>query len=102
MHILTNEKRYCIVEVLANNYQNLNIENPSLTEGVLSLTYPSWTEELDFIPFVPISRFSTSIEFGPSIIQDLIDISLQNFRLEANLCWLEANAAASHLVIKRK
>ena len=71
-----------------------------MSNGVLSLSFPSWISELEFIPFVPISRFDTTINCLPSFIQDLIDISLQNFRLECSLCWLETNAASSHLVIK--
>jgi hypothetical protein len=97
---LTAEGRYCVAEVLAQSYTTYDPEYPQMSNGVLSITYPSWTSELDFVPFVPIARFDTTFDFGPSFIQDLIDISLQNFRLEANLCWLEANAAASHLVIK--
>lgn len=92
--------RYCITEILGANYSTFDHENPSFSQGVISITYPSWLNELDFIPFIPVSKFDTTISYGPSFIQDLIDISLQNFRLEANLCWLEANAAASHLVIK--
>lgn len=97
---ITNEGRYCVAEVLASAYSTYNPENPEFTSGVLSIEYPSWTDELNFIPFVPISNLNTTIKYGPSFIQDLINVSLQNFRLEANLCWLEANAAASHLVIK--
>jgi hypothetical protein len=100
VHSITAEGRYCVAEVLAQSYSTYDPEYPSMSNGVLSLTYPSWTSELDFVPFVPISKFDTTFDFGPSFIQDLIDISLQNFRLEANLCWLEANAAASHLVVK--
>lgn len=100
VHSLTAEGRYCVAEVLAQSYSTYDPEFPQMSSGVLSITYPSWTSELDFVPFVPIARFDTTFDFGPSFIQDLIDISLQNFRLEANLCWLEANAAASHLVIK--
>lgn len=100
VHSLTVEGRYCITELLAGSYSTFDQVNPQSSNGILSITYPAWTSELDFVPFTAISKFDTSLKFGPSIIQDLIDISLQNFRLEANLCWLEANAAASHLVIK--
>lgn len=100
VHSLTKENRYCITEILASSYSTFNHELPQIADGVISLYYPSWTTELNFIPFTPVSKRETSIEFGPAFIQDLIDISLQNFRLEANLCWLEANAAASHLVVK--
>lgn len=100
VHSLTNEGRYCIAEMLASNYSTYDPSNPEFSAGVISLVYPSWATELNFIPFVPVSKFDTSINYGPAFIQDLIDLSLQNFRLEANLCWLEANAAASHLVVK--
>jgi hypothetical protein len=100
VHSLTAEGRYCVAEVLAQSYTTYDPDYPSMSNGVLSITYPSWTSELDFVPFVPISKFDTTFDHGPSFIQDIIDISLQNFRLEANLCWLEANAAASHLVVK--
>lgn len=100
VHSLTAEGRYCVAEVLAQSYSTYDPDYPSMSNGVLSITYPSWTSELDFVPFVPISKFDTTFDFGPSFIQDIIDVSLQNFRLEANLCWLEANAAASHLVVK--
>lgn len=100
VHSITSEGRYCKAEVLAQSYSTYDPDYPSMSNGVLSLSFPSWTSELEFIPFVPISRFDTTINCGPSFIQDLIDISLQNFRLECSLCWLEANAAASHLVVK--
>lgn len=100
---ITNEDRYCESIVTAESYNGFDPSSPeSKKNGVLSITYPSWASELNFIPFVPVSKDSTTIKYGPSFIQDLIDISLQNFRLEANLCWLESNAAASHLVIKGK
>lgn len=97
---ITYEGRYCISEILAGKYSTFNPFKPEQTDGVISITYPSWTDELDFIPFIGISKNDIKIEYTTSFIQDLIDTSLQNFRLEANLCWLEANAAASHLVIK--
>ena len=100
VHSLTADERYCIAEMLASNYSTFDPMNPSIEDGILSITYPSWTSELNFIPFVSVSRFDLNLNYGPSFIQDLIDISLQNFRLNANLCWLEANAASSHLVIK--
>lgn len=100
VHSVTKEGRYCIAEVLASSYATYDPDFPTLSDGVLSLIYPTWTSELNFIPFTPISKLDNTIQYGPSFIQDLIDLSLQNFRLEANLCWLEANAAASHLVIK--
>lgn len=99
VHGLDFEGKYYIAEVLAQSYQTFPIGRPQLNDGVISIIYPSWSSELDFIPFTAVSKFDTQITFGPSIIQDLIDISLQNFRLQANLCWLEANAAASHLVV---
>lgn len=102
IHTLTNEGVYCVIECLANDYGSIDIFSPRAQNGILSITYPTWTSELDFIPFVPVNKLDNTIKFGPSIIQDLIDLSLQNFRLEANLCWLEANAAASHLVVKGK
>lgn len=100
VHSLNEEGKYTITELLAYAYSTFDHKRPVLTDGVVSIIVPSWAEELNFIPFTPISKLDCSITFGPSFIQDLIDISLQNFRLEANLCWLEANAAASHLVIK--
>ena len=100
VHSITSEGRYCKAEVLAQSYSTYDPDHPQMSNGVLSLSFPSWTSELEFIPFVPISRFDTTIKCGPSFIQDLIDISLQSFRLECNLSWLEANCAASHLVVK--
>ena len=100
VHSLTADERYCITEMLASNYSTFDPLNPSIEDGILSITYPSWTSELNFIPFVAVSRFDLNLNYGPSFIQDLIDISLQNFRLECSLCWLESNAASSHLVIK--
>ena len=97
---ITAEGRYCITEMLASAYQTFDPLHPSNGNGIISITYPSWTGELNFIPFTAVSKLDTTLEYSTSFIQDLIDTSLQNFRLEANLCWLEANAAASHLVIK--
>lgn len=97
---ITSEGKYCISEILASKYSTFDPFHPTPSDGVISISYPSWTEELDFIPFIGISKNDIKIEYTTSFIQDLIDISLQNFRLEANLCWLEASAAASHLVVK--
>ena len=97
---INSEGKYCISEILASKYSTFDPFHPTPSDGVISISYPSWTEELDFIPFIGISKNDIKIEYTTSFIQDLIDISLQNFRLEANLCWLEASAAASHLVVK--
>ena len=41
VHSLTADERYCITEMLASNYSTFDPLNPSIEDGILSITYPS-------------------------------------------------------------
>lgn len=94
---------YYQLEIPQQVYSQINLQKPLQTRNLLlSYNEPSWVTTLDFIPIVAVNNLDCSIKFAQSFIQDLINCSLQLYRLSCNLGWLEQASAASHLVIKGK
>lgn len=98
---INNEGIYYEAEIPQQFYTTFDLGNPERTrKQAFYLYYPSWTSELNFIPIVAVNALDNTLKYRPSFIQDLINLSLQNYRLTCNLGWLEQASAASHLVIK--
>lgn len=100
---LNSDGNYYECEIPQNIYGQFIFENPLLVkEKFISYLEPQWTNPINFIPVVGINKLDCTFKYTQAFIQDLIEVSLANFRLSCNLGWLENNCAASHLVIKGK
>lgn len=93
---------YYECEFLQMYYSQFNFKYPESHKFLLNYHKPTWTSTIDFIPFIGINKVDTTIKYQNSFIQDIINLSLQNYRLSCNLGWLQSSSAASHLVIKGK
>lgn len=101
IHGLNSAGVYYIAEIFYNDYQTFNFSSPEVSKCI-SYYEPSWNTQLDFIPFVAINKLDCTVKYDTSFVQDLINLSLENYRLSCNLGWLEQAASSSHLVIKGK
>lgn len=100
---INSEGVYYEAEMPQRLYNTFDFERPELSrDNLLSYYIPSWNNPLDFIPVIAISKSDCTFKYDTAFVQDLIELSLTNFRLSCNLAWLESNCAASHLVIKGK
>jgi hypothetical protein len=100
---LNAEGIYYEIEIPQQYYQDFDFDYPEKSkQNSLSIYYPSWTRELNFIPVVAVNALDCTLKYNVSFIQDLINLSLQNYRLTCNQGWLEQACSASHLVIKGK
>lgn len=91
---------YYEAELPQSNYSEFDFAYPQNNNFVLSYYQPTWTDYLDFIPVIAVNSIDCTIKFTNAFIQDLINSSLQQYRLSCNLGWLEQQSASSHLVIK--
>ena len=91
---------YYEAEIPQCNYSEFDFAYPQNNNFALSYYEPSWTDYLDFIPVIAVNNLDCTIKFTNAFIQDLINCSLQQYRLSCNLGWLEQQSASSHLVIK--
>ena len=101
IHGLNSSGVYYIAKIFYNDYQTFNFSSPEVSRCI-SYYEPSWNTQLDFIPFVAINKLDCTVKYDTSFVQDLINLSLENYRLSCNLGWLEQAASSSHLVIKGK
>lgn len=61
---LTDDNRYYEAIVTAESYNGFKTHQPETNKnGLLSINYPTWSTELDFIPFIPISKETTTIKY---------------------------------------
>ena len=100
---INSDGNYYEAEMPQQLYTTFDFEHPLRTkENLISYIEPAWNNNLNEIPVVAISKTDCTFKYDTAFIQDLIELSLTNFRLSCNLAWLENNCAASHLVIKGK
>ena len=100
---LNGDDIYYECEIPQNIYGQFDFKRPLLmNEKIISYYEPSWSENLNFIPVIGINKIDCTFKYIQAFIQDLIELSLTNFRLTCTLSWLENNSAASHLVITGK
>lgn len=98
IHGLDQSNEYYICEIDQTAFSTFDFEDPE--SSGYNVVYPEWHRRLNFVPFVQISNRNNKIIFGDSFIQDLIDCSLQIFKLSAKQGWLFRNSTASHLFIR--
>lgn len=97
---LDGNKEYYEAEIPQNAWTTFNLDNPESNKTIISYYKPVWTNTLNFVPFVAINKLDTTLKYDTAFVQDIISLSLENYRLTCLLGWLEQNCAASHLVIK--
>lgn len=81
-------------------YSKFNSENPEESKNsLISLSFPKWFNQLNFIPAVYVNKDSLKLEWKESPIQNLIDTSLSIFQMTADLRFLMHQQSSSTLVI---
>ena len=90
---------YFEAKMKEQEYSKFNFDNPEQNKNIISLSYPKWIKELDFIPAVYINKDSLKVEWKESPIQNLIDTSLSIFQMTADLRFLMHQQSSSTLVI---
>ena len=82
------------------DYSKFNFNDPeSSKDSCISLSFPKWFNELDFIPAVYVNKDSLKLEWKESPIQNLIDTSLSIFQMTADMRFLMHQQSSSTLVI---
>lgn len=78
----------------AGNWTQFNLKNPQSAD-CLELVYPEFYDKLDFIPFVAVNCQTCELSWTQtSFIQNLINLSLNIFKLDAQLkqsLYMQAN-----------
>ena len=90
---------YFEAKMKESQYQKFNFDNPEENKDLISLSYPKWFNELNFIPAVYVNKDSLKVEWKESPIQNLIDISLSIFQMTADMRFLMHQQSSSTLVI---
>ena len=81
-------------------YSKFDFDNPQLSKDQLvSLSYPKWLTELNFIPAVFVNKDNLKLEWKVSPIQNLIETSLAIFQMTADMRFLLHQQSSSTLVI---
>lgn len=97
---LNNEGIYFEAKMKEQNYSNFNFDNPEESKNLLiSLSYPKWFNQLNFIPAVFVNKDTLKLEWKQSPIQNLIDTSLSIFQMTADLRFLMHQQSSSTLII---
>jgi hypothetical protein len=74
---LTKDGIYYEAEIPQRFYTDFDLDYPENSKKqIITLYYPSWTNEINFIPVVAINALDNTLKFGPSFIQDLINLIL--------------------------
>lgn len=88
------EGEYYQALIQASDWQKFNLKYPSNSE-YLQLVYPEFYEKLNFIPFVAVNAKTCELKWSEtSFIQNLINLSLNIFKLDAQLkqgLYMQAN-----------
>ena len=93
------EGRYFEAKMLESSYSKFNFDNPEESKDLISLSFPKWFSELNFIPAVYVNKDTLKLEWKESPIQNLIDTSLSIFQMTADMRFLMHQQSSSTLVI---
>ena len=91
---------YYEAKMKESNYSNFNLLDPIQSKDVCeSLSFPVWNSQINFVPVVYINKNNLKLEWNESPIQNLIDVALAIFSLNADLRFLLSQQSSSTLVI---
>lgn len=79
-------------------YQDFNFKNPSV-DDVVSLVYPKWYTELNFIPVVGLSYSECRFSWVDAYSQPIQELAWHIFRSEADNRYALHQQSTSHLMI---
>jgi len=97
---LNSDGVYYEAKMKEQDYSKFNFNDPeSSKDSCISLSFPKWFNELNFIPAVYVNKDSLKLEWKESPIQNLIDTSLSIFQMTADMRFLMHQQSSSTLVI---
>ena len=97
---LNSEGVYFEAKMIEEAYPKFNFDNPEDSkDSCVSLSYPRWFNELNFIPAVYVNKDTLKLEWKESPVQNLIDTSLSIFQMTADMRFLMHQQSSSTLVI---
>lgn len=92
---------YYEAKMLESFYSKFNFKNPiESQDSCISLAFPSWIGEINFIPAVFVNKDNLKVEWKESPIQNLIDTALSIFQMTADMRFLMHQQSSSTLVIQ--
>ncbi len=91
---------YYEAKMLEQFYSKLNLDYPEESkDSLISLSYPKWFKQVDFVPAVYVNKDTLKLEWKESPVQNLIDTSLSIFQMTADMRFLMHQQSSSTLVI---
>lgn len=97
---LTDDGIYYEAKMKESSYSSFNLLNPMQSkDSCQSLSFPIWNSQINFVPATFISTDNLKLEWNESPIQNLIDVSLAIFSLNADLRFLLSQQSSSTLIV---
>lgn len=91
---------YYEAKMKEGNYSKFNLLDPIQSkDSCESLSFPVWNSQINFVPVVYINKDNLKLAWNESPIQNLIDVALAIFSLNADLRFLLSQQSSSTLVI---